>query len=81
MVDQFTELELALPLIRTLEDCGIMPLHYFRVFARCSTHDVIQTVWDSEPMDNDRVICGQCVGFTRKCKVFAFTECGRPDYD
>jgi hypothetical protein len=76
--DQFSDLEFALPFVKTLSDLEVQPIHYYRVFAKCSIHGAINTTWDQEPLDNDKVICGQCADVLRRCPIFAFTEVSRP---
>jgi hypothetical protein len=75
----FADLEFALPFVQTLEDLDVLPIHYYRVMAKCSIHGVIQSTWDEQPGDNAMLVCGQCFDILRRCPVFAFTEVSRPE--
>lgn len=76
--DIFTDTLLALPFVDTWEDTGLSPIHYYRVFGKCSEHGTIQAVWDAQPMDNEKIVCGQHHDVIRACPIFAFTESARP---
>lgn len=68
----------------TLADLGIVPLHYLRLFAECSTCGPVNEVREEQELEKSdgMVICPGprhiIAGIRRKLLPFAFAPCDRP---